>query len=112
MPREMVEQIRKSEQFAALVPLAQSTVYDAKLTAQVSTPTPEMLSVSQPVTILRGEQTFPILVTAADRLAEEMERGGPRDRPRIGHAQTRPGRHCQAAEGTRLTIAPRAGAVR
>lgn len=73
LPREMVEEIRKSEQFAALVPLAQSTVYDAKLTAQVSTPTPEMLSVSQPVTILRGEQTFPILVTAADRLAEEMD---------------------------------------
>ena len=73
LPREMVEQIRKSEQFAALVPLAQSTVYDAKLTAQVSTPPPEMLSVSQPLTILRGEQTFPVLVTAADRLAAEME---------------------------------------
>jgi pimeloyl-ACP methyl ester carboxylesterase len=75
LPRDMVEGIRSSEQFAALVPLAQSTVYDATLTAQVSTPPPEMLSVSQPVTILRGEQTFPMLVTAADRLAEEMERG-------------------------------------
>jgi pimeloyl-ACP methyl ester carboxylesterase len=74
LPPEMVEQIRQSEQFAALIPLAQSTVYDAKLTAQVSTPPAEMLSVSQPVTILRGEQTFPILMTAADRLAEEMER--------------------------------------
>jgi pimeloyl-ACP methyl ester carboxylesterase len=72
LPREMVEGIRQSDQFAALVPLAQSTVYDATLTAQVSTPTPEMLSVSQPVTILRGEQTFPIIVTAADRLAHEM----------------------------------------
>ena len=69
----MVEGIRQSDQFAALVPLAQSTVYDAKLTAQVSTPPPEMLSVSQPVTILRGEQTFPILVAAADRLADAME---------------------------------------
>jgi pimeloyl-ACP methyl ester carboxylesterase len=72
LPREMVEAIRQSDQFPALVPLAQSTVYDAKLTAQVSTPTAEMLSVSQPVTILRGEQTFPILATAADRLANEM----------------------------------------
>jgi pimeloyl-ACP methyl ester carboxylesterase len=68
----MVDGIRQSDQFAALLPLAQSTVYDATLTAQVSTPTPEMLSVSQPVTILRGEQTFPIIVAAADRLAQEM----------------------------------------
>ncbi|MGM7699452.1 alpha/beta fold hydrolase [Microbacterium sp. A84] len=72
LPPEMVESIRQSEQFPPLVLLAQSTVYDATLTAQVSTPTPEMLSVSQPVTILRGEQTFPILITAADRLAQEM----------------------------------------
>ena len=73
LPPEMVEQIRQSDQFAGLVPLAQSTIYDAKLTAQVSTPPPAMLSVSQPVTILRGEQTFPVLVTAADRLAREMD---------------------------------------
>ena len=69
----MVESIRRSDMFANLLPLAQSTVYDAKLTAQVSTPTPEMLAVSQPVTILRGEQTFPMLITAADRLASEMD---------------------------------------
>ena len=74
LPPEMVEGIRQSEQFSALVPLAQSTVYDAKLTAQVSTPPQEMLSVSQRVTILRGEQTFPILISAADRLAEKMEK--------------------------------------
>ena len=72
LPKEMVEGIRQSDQFAALLPLAQSTVYDATLTRQVSTPTPEMRSVAVPVTILRGEQTFPILVTAADRLAETM----------------------------------------
>lgn len=72
LPKEMVEGIRQSDQFAALLPLAQSTVYDATLTRQVSTPTPEMRSVAVPVTILRGEQTFPILVTAADRLAEAM----------------------------------------
>ena len=73
LPAEMVESIRQSDLFATLVPLAQSTVYDARLTAQLSTPTPEMLSVSQPVTILRGAQTFPLLVTAADRLAEQLD---------------------------------------
>ncbi|KRB38686.1 alpha/beta fold hydrolase [Microbacterium sp. Root180] len=71
LPPAMVEQIRQSDLFATLVPLAQSTVYDATLTAQVSTPTAEMQAVA-PVTILRGEQTFPILVTAADRLAAAM----------------------------------------
>jgi pimeloyl-ACP methyl ester carboxylesterase len=72
LPKEMVEGIRQSDQFAGLVAVAQSTVYDATLTRQVSVPTPEMLGIS-PVTILRGEQTFPILITAADRLAEEMD---------------------------------------
>lgn len=71
LPPAMVEQIRQSELFASLVPLAQSTVYDATLVAQVSTPTADMRAVT-PVTILRGEQTFPILVAAADRLAEAM----------------------------------------
>lgn len=72
LPRGMVDQIRQSDLFPHLVGLAQSTVYDARLTAAVSTPTPEMLSVALPVTILRGEQTFPMLIRAADRLAEEM----------------------------------------
>ena len=58
--------------FASLVPLAQSTVYDAILTAAVSTPTDAMTSVSQPVTILRGEPTIPMLVRAADLLAEAI----------------------------------------
>ena len=72
LPREMVDSIRQSELFPRLLPLAQSTVYDARLTAQVSTPTDEMLAVSQPVAVLRGEQTFPMLIAAADRLAERM----------------------------------------
>jgi pimeloyl-ACP methyl ester carboxylesterase len=70
----VVEQIRASPAFPALVPLAQSTVYDALLTRAVSTPTATMIEVPVPVTILRGEPTFPILVTAADRLAEQMPR--------------------------------------
>ena len=72
LPRDMVDQMRASEQFADLVPLAQSCVYDTLLVRQTSTPTSEMLTVSQPVTVVRGEQTFPVLITAADRLAEEI----------------------------------------
>ncbi|MEU1970119.1 alpha/beta hydrolase [Microbacterium sp. NPDC019599] len=72
LPREMVDGIRASELFATLVPLAQSTVYDATLVRNVSTPTAGMLSVEQPVTVLRGEQTFPLLIRAADRLAAEI----------------------------------------
>ncbi len=70
LPEPMIEQIRSSPMFPALVPLAQSTVYDALLTKAVSTPTAAMLGVGVPVTILRGEPTFPMLVAAADRLAE------------------------------------------
>ncbi|MFG6504180.1 alpha/beta fold hydrolase [Microbacterium sp. P05] len=73
LPSEMVEQIRASEQFPRLVPLAQSTVYDTQLVREVSTPTPEMLAVRQPVVVLRGEQTFPFLIAAADRLAEAID---------------------------------------
>ncbi len=73
LPKEMVDQIRASDQFPGLVALAQSCVYDTQLVQKVSTPTPEMLTVSQPVTVLRGEQTFPVLMTAADRLAAEID---------------------------------------
>ena len=72
LPREMVEAGRANGQLTSLAPLGQSTVYDVLLTRQVSVPTPQMLGVAQPVTVIRGEQTFPILVTAADRLAESM----------------------------------------
>ncbi|WP_345803135.1 alpha/beta hydrolase [Microbacterium sp. AZCO] len=72
LPPQMVEAFRASPQFASLPPIAQSTVYDTKLTSQVSTPTPEMTSVSQPVTVLRGEQTFPFLIGSSDRLAGDI----------------------------------------
>ncbi len=68
----MVEAGRASGQLTSLAPLGQSTVYDVALTRQVSVPTPQMLGVAQPVTVIRGEQTFPILVTAAQRLTEAM----------------------------------------
>ncbi|MEV4687371.1 alpha/beta fold hydrolase [Microbacterium sp. LWH3-1.2] len=73
LPREMVDQIRASEMFPGLVALAQSTVYDTNLTREASTPSPEMLSVAAPITVLRGAQTFPMLITAADRLADEVD---------------------------------------
>lgn len=73
LPDALIEQIRTSPMFGSLVAIAQSTVYDMTLTAAVSTPTPAMASVAMPVTILRGEPTMPMLVTAADRLAELMD---------------------------------------
>ncbi|MET0725050.1 MAG: alpha/beta hydrolase [Leifsonia sp.] len=72
LPDAMIEQITASPMFASLVPLAQSTVYDAVLTRAVSTPTDAMTHVSQPVTILRGEPTFPVLVRAAELLSQAM----------------------------------------
>lgn len=72
LPDPLIEQIRSSPLFASLVPLAQSTVYDARLTRSVSSPTPAMLAVRGPVTILRGQPTYPMLVAATDRLAELM----------------------------------------
>ena len=72
LPDFVIEQIRSSPMFAGLVPLAQSTVYDAVLTAEVETPTPAMTDVSMPVVILRGEPTYPFLVDAVERLAAAM----------------------------------------
>lgn len=67
-----IEHLRSSPVFADLVGLAQSTVYDATLTRDVSTPTEGMRTVSAPVTILCGVQTFPFLVASARRLAEAI----------------------------------------
>lgn len=72
LPDAVIERIRASALFASLVPLAQSAVYDALLTGTLSTPTAAMTAVRVPVTILRGEPTFPMLVTATGRLAGEM----------------------------------------
>ncbi|WP_346234200.1 alpha/beta hydrolase [Parafrigoribacterium mesophilum] len=72
LPDPVIDQIRDSPMFASLVAVAQSVVYDALLTKAVSTPTPAMTGVPMPVTILRGEPTMPLLVTATDRLSQAM----------------------------------------
>lgn len=72
LPEQMIEQIRQSPLFASLLPLAQSVVYDATLTRDLSTPTTAMREVAMPVTILRGEPTFPVLVRAFDLLHEVL----------------------------------------
>lgn len=72
LPEPVIAQIRASPMFAGLVPLAQSLVYDATLTHAVATPTPAMTGATMPVTIIRGEPTYPVLVAATDRLAQVM----------------------------------------
>lgn len=69
LPAAMVDAGRSNGQLASLAPLAQSTVYDTRLTLRLKQVDPELLRVSVPVTVLRGAQTFPFLMAAADRLA-------------------------------------------
>ncbi len=72
LPEPVIEQLRLAPDFAALLPLAQTTVYDTLLVASVSTPTPAMLAAPVPTTILRGEPAAPVIVSACDRLAAAM----------------------------------------
>jgi pimeloyl-ACP methyl ester carboxylesterase len=71
-PEPVIEQLRASPAFAGFVLLAQTTVYDNRLVASVSTPTAAMLGVDVPTTILRGDPTMPVIVTAVQRLAAAM----------------------------------------
>jgi hypothetical protein len=77
MPEPAIEQLRASPAFAGFIPLAQTTVYDNRLVASVSTPTAAMLGVDVPTTLLRGDPTMPLIVTAVERLAAAMP--GPAD---------------------------------
>ena len=62
----------QSPMFAELVAIAQSVFYDAVLTRRLSVPTDAMLGVDVPVTILRGETTFPALMSSCDDLHAAM----------------------------------------
>ncbi|HJB63103.1 MAG TPA: hypothetical protein H9769_05305 [Candidatus Microbacterium pullistercoris] len=62
----------QSPMFAELVPLAQPVVYDAMLTHRFSVPTDAMLGVDVPVTIPRGQTTFPALMRSCDDLHAAM----------------------------------------
>lgn len=72
LPVPMVEQMKQSPMFGQLLPLAQSTVYDATLTAAVPSPSEAMLRVATPITILLGDETFPILVRSCELLADAI----------------------------------------
>ncbi|WP_217182772.1 alpha/beta fold hydrolase [Streptomyces sp. AC495_CC817] len=72
LPREMVEAGRTNGMLDALAPLAQSTVYDTRLVHRMRRPGADLLDVKRPVTVLRGEQTFPVLITASDWAAAHI----------------------------------------
>ena len=52
-----------------MVRLAQTTVYDTRLIALVSTPSPAVVHSGVPMTVLRGEPAAPIFVAGCPRLA-------------------------------------------
>lgn len=65
MPAAVVDQIRQSPMFPALVEMAQSAVYDIRVTVAYSEPTPGMRALEIPVLFLYGAQTWPQLSSAA-----------------------------------------------
>jgi pimeloyl-ACP methyl ester carboxylesterase len=72
LPEPFIEQFRSSPEFEHIIPLAQSTVYDTKVTERTSIPSPAMLGAVVPVTILCGADTMPFLAASARRLASMM----------------------------------------
>ncbi|MCW2778555.1 MAG: alpha/beta hydrolase [Frankiales bacterium] len=72
LPPEVVAGIRQAPFFPALEAMAQSVVHDAVITTTLSVPTPEMEAVEVPTVVLRGGRTWPVLATAADRLAATL----------------------------------------
>lgn len=72
LPDELIDRIAHSPTFDALLPLAQSVVYDALLSRALPAPTEEMRATAARVTILRGEPTFPVIVRSCDLLAAAM----------------------------------------
>ena len=75
LPPEVVAQIRQSPMFPALEAIAQSTVYDATITAEFAVPTPALASVSVPALVMYGAETWPGLAQAARALAGALPDG-------------------------------------
>ncbi|WP_432503426.1 alpha/beta fold hydrolase [Kineococcus arenarius] len=69
LPPQVVEGIQRSALFPRLQAIAQSVVHDATITAVLPVPTPAMAAVQVPTLVLRGARTWPLLATAAQRLA-------------------------------------------
>jgi pimeloyl-ACP methyl ester carboxylesterase len=74
LPAEVVEGIRRSPMFAALEAIARSTVHDATITTELSTPTAAMSAVPVPTLVLNGESTWPALTESARTLAAILPR--------------------------------------
>jgi pimeloyl-ACP methyl ester carboxylesterase len=70
LPAEVVAEIRRSPMFAGLEAIAQSTVYDATLTAAYTVPDQAVLSaVPLPSLVMTGAATWPELAQGARTLA-------------------------------------------
>jgi pimeloyl-ACP methyl ester carboxylesterase len=69
LPADVVAGIRQAPFFPALQAMAQSVVHDAVLTTSIQVPTAGMAAVEIPTVVLRGGRTWPLLATAAERLA-------------------------------------------
>jgi pimeloyl-ACP methyl ester carboxylesterase len=75
LPPEVVAQIRQSPMFPALEAIAQSTVYDATITAEFAVVPPALASISVPALVMNGAETWPGLAQAARALAAALPGG-------------------------------------
>ena len=75
LPAQVVADIRRSPMFPALAAIAQSTVYDATITAAYAAPDPALLAVPVPALVMNGAGTWPQLARAARDLAAALPDG-------------------------------------
>jgi pimeloyl-ACP methyl ester carboxylesterase len=75
LPAHVVAQIRESPMFPALEAIAQSTVYDATITAAFAVPPAALAAISVPALVMSGAETWPGLERAARALAGALPNG-------------------------------------
>jgi pimeloyl-ACP methyl ester carboxylesterase len=75
LPADLVARIRVSPMFPALEAVAQSTVYDATITAAYAVPDPALTAVTAPSLVMNGAATWPGLAQAAQELAGALPGG-------------------------------------